>query len=93
MTELRLWRIPFTAPPRREQHYGQADHVRLYGRDYPQRLREAGFHVGIVDYYHALPEHERTYYALRAEDTIYLGGKSPLPSTLGLQIISERRTL
>jgi len=29
----------------REENYGQRDHVRLYGRDYPDRLRAAGFTV------------------------------------------------
>lgn len=29
----------------REEAYGQRDHVRLYGLDYPRRLEEAGFEV------------------------------------------------
>jgi SAM-dependent methyltransferase len=29
----------------RARVFGQADHVRIYGRDYPDRLRGAGFHV------------------------------------------------
>lgn len=29
----------------REQAFGQASHVRIYGADYPQRLSEAGFEV------------------------------------------------
>ena len=32
-------------PELRLKYYGQADHVRAYGFDYPQRLREAGFAV------------------------------------------------
>jgi hypothetical protein len=27
----------------RESRFGQADHLRIYGRDYPQRLARAGF--------------------------------------------------
>ena len=34
-----------SSPAQREQAYGQADHVRLYGRDYPERLKAAGFQV------------------------------------------------
>lgn len=34
-----------TDPKERERLYGQFDHVRLYGRDYAQRLRDAGFTV------------------------------------------------
>ncbi len=29
-------------PREREQRFGQHDHVRLYGLDYPERLRAAG---------------------------------------------------
>ncbi len=32
-------------PTERERAFGQRDHVRLYGRDYPARLTEAGFSV------------------------------------------------
>lgn len=32
-----------TSPRERRRHFGQHDHVRAYGRDYPKRLREAGF--------------------------------------------------
>ena len=36
-----------TTPEGRLQAFGQSDHVRAYGRDYPDRLREAGFQVHI----------------------------------------------
>jgi SAM-dependent methyltransferase len=32
-------------PTSRERVFGQFDHVRVYGRDYPNRLRDAGFEV------------------------------------------------
>ncbi len=32
-------------PDEREQHFGQRDHVRIYGPDYVQRLKEVGFEV------------------------------------------------
>ncbi len=35
-------------PAGRRRHFGQEDHVRVYGRDYPDRLREAGFHVDVT---------------------------------------------
>lgn len=34
-----------TSPEDREKHYWQKDHVRLFGRDYPDWLRRAGFEV------------------------------------------------
>ncbi|NJM24610.1 MAG: methyltransferase domain-containing protein [Bacteroidia bacterium] len=34
-----------TDPKEREKAFGQSDHVRMYGKDYPGRLRDAGFVV------------------------------------------------
>lgn len=34
-----------TSPEDREKHYWQKDHVRLFGKDYPNWLRKAGFDV------------------------------------------------
>lgn len=34
-----------TSPEDREKHFWQKDHVRLFGRDYPDWLRKAGFDV------------------------------------------------
>lgn len=34
-----------TEPKAREKAFGQSDHVRMYGKDYPDRLRQAGFIV------------------------------------------------
>jgi SAM-dependent methyltransferase len=37
-----------TTPEARDAAYWQADHVRLYGRDFEDRLRAAGFEVELV---------------------------------------------
>jgi len=39
-----------TDPDQRRKIFGQYDHVRVYGRDYFDILREAGFRVRAVDY-------------------------------------------
>ncbi len=36
----------------REKYFGQFDHVRIYGRDYPDRLRKAGFVVYQISQQH-----------------------------------------
>src|SRR5262249_8316726 len=36
-----------TTSEMREQRFGQSDHVRLYGRDYAERLARAGFEVAL----------------------------------------------
>ncbi len=38
-----------TDPAERLRLFGQEDHVRTYGPDFPDRLREAGFEVSIVE--------------------------------------------
>jgi len=37
-----------TTPEERFRVYGQVDHVRRYGPDYVDRIREAGFHVNVI---------------------------------------------
>ncbi len=39
-----------TNPKERSKHFGQYDHVRVYGRDYFDRLRDVGFEVTPIDY-------------------------------------------
>ena len=39
-----------TSPEERTKHFGQYDHVRIYGRDYFKRLRNVGFKVNEIDY-------------------------------------------
>ncbi len=56
-----------TDPKERTELFGQYDHRRIYGTDYAERLRQAGFHVEEINYYESLPESERTLYALTNE--------------------------
>ncbi len=56
-----------TSAEQRTALYGQYDHRRLYGRDYTERLRGAGFRVQDVDYAALLSERERELYALTDE--------------------------
>ncbi|MDE7344228.1 MAG: methyltransferase domain-containing protein [Alistipes sp.] len=60
-----------TDPAERTRIFGQYDHRRIYGRDYAERLREAGFDVDDIDYAAALTDAERRRYAL-PEDHIYV---------------------
>ena len=60
-----------TGPREREKAYGQDDHVRLYGKDYPERLRKAGFEVTEDDYVKKLPTEEVERYALPKGEIIY----------------------
>ena len=61
-----------TDPMERERLYWQQDHVRLYGhKDYPARLREAGFDVEEVDMMEMLGEARHKRYSLGKERWVY----------------------
>lgn len=55
----------------RAEAFGQKDHLRDYGLDYPDRLREEGFEVECIDYARMLGEDKVKEFAL-SEDIIYL---------------------
>ncbi len=51
-------------PKERARIFGQYDHVRIYGKDYFEKLRSKGFIVKEVDYSHELPKTEVEKYRL-----------------------------
>lgn len=54
----------------RAKIFGQYDHVRIYGRDYFNKLRSIGFKVDEVDYTTSLSEEEVTKYCLAKGEII-----------------------
>jgi len=64
------------SPEAREEAYGQDDHVRLYGKDYPDRIRMAGFNVIEDEYVKTLETEEVKRYALPKNEIIYFCKKS-----------------
>lgn len=61
-----------TDPMERERLYWQQDHVRLYGhKDYPNRLRAAGFDVEVVDMLELLGAELYGRYSLGEERWVY----------------------
>lgn len=63
-----------TSPQDRLKHFGQTDHVRWYGRDFSQRLIDAGFNVKI--YYH--PKITSVAIKLPAHEYIQISNKNEL---------------
>lgn len=61
-----------TTPEEREKHFWQKDHVRLYGLDYPDRLRSVGFVVEEYDITKEMNDAEIDYYRLPKNEKIYL---------------------
>lgn len=60
-----------THPVEREIAFGQRDHVRRYGRDYGNRLRQAGFQVTEDDFVHQFTPAQIYRYALMESELIY----------------------
>ena len=54
----------------RTKIFGQYDHVRIYGRDYFDKLRKAGFEVEEVDFTHKLTQEEINRYRLAVNEII-----------------------
>ncbi|GGH65455.1 MAG: SAM-dependent methyltransferase [Bacteroidetes bacterium] len=64
-----------TDPAERERLFGQYDHVRKYGKDYADRLKNAGFKVTKVDFSEILPSEEFDKYRLPKGEPLYVCSK------------------
>jgi len=53
-----------TSKEERKKHFGQYDHVRIYGKDYFDKLRNVGFTVNEVDYSKTITQELVTKYCL-----------------------------
>ncbi|MDG1261361.1 MAG: methyltransferase domain-containing protein [Flavobacteriales bacterium] len=65
-----------TDPAERERLYWQRDHVRLFGMDYGQRLRDAGFEVVEDRYVADLGKEMQERYALMSDEILYFCRKA-----------------
>ena len=59
-----------TDPQERAKHFGQYDHVRVYGKDYFSRLRKAGFRVQEVIYAKSLDKQSSDRYRLSPNEIL-----------------------
>ena len=73
------------SPYERAELYGEADHVRQYGRDYVQRLRETGFEPRVFRLNDALLAQ---HYRIDIEDPLILAYKPPQPGDLSTGVAS-----
>lgn len=67
-----------TDPRARERMFGQDDHVRKYGKDYPKRIEQAGLTAVEDGFINTLPAEQRRRYGLAEGEIIYKGVK-PAP--------------
>ena len=64
-----------TTPEEREKHFWQKDHVRLFGRDYPNYLEKAGFKVKEFDLNVAFDPTEIAKFRLMKKEILYIAVK------------------
>jgi SAM-dependent methyltransferase len=69
-----------TDPQKRLRLYGQTDHVRLYGRDYAERLESAGFKVTTASVARQRGNSCARRFGLLADELIYVAKKPSLPA-------------
>lgn len=60
-----------TTPDKREEVFGQKDHVRKYGLDYKDRLEDAGFMVNVDPYAESLSPEITRMFCLNRDERIY----------------------
>lgn len=65
----------YNTPELREKYYKQRDHLRLYGQDYAERLKNAGFEVTQDNFVHELSPELVKRYALPSEEILYICSK------------------
>ncbi|PCJ84686.1 MAG: SAM-dependent methyltransferase [Flavobacteriales bacterium] len=61
-----------TDPKEREIHFWQKDHVRLFGKDYPNRLKNAGFQINNNQYAQQIDASLADRYRLQKEELLYV---------------------
>ncbi|TNE55066.1 MAG: SAM-dependent methyltransferase [Bacteroidetes bacterium] len=64
-----------TSPEEREKHFWQKDHLRLFGRDYPDWLRKAGFTVEEYNPSDQFSPEEIARWRLQAKEILYIARK------------------
>jgi len=55
--------------------FGQEDHVRLYGMDYFERMRNVGFNVELIDHSKILNSIDSVKYGVNAQEPLILAKK------------------
>jgi SAM-dependent methyltransferase len=64
-----------TSPEEREKHFWQYDHVRLFGRDYPQWIEKAGFQVKEYRLSDSFSEAQIDKFRISMDEILYIASK------------------
>jgi hypothetical protein len=68
--------VSIDSPAERERLFGQADHVRSYGRDFLHRLEEAGFSVDVLQKQNFLDKEMLGRISVACEDEVWISRKT-----------------
>ena len=63
------------SPEEREKHFWQKDHVRLFGKDYPQWLEKAGFSVDVFELTNHYDQETIDKFKLMQGELLYIARK------------------
>jgi ubiquinone/menaquinone biosynthesis C-methylase UbiE len=63
------------SPSERERFFGQSDHVRMYGKDYGDRLKSEGFDVDASKFAQTFSYEDVKKYGLPREEILYIVNK------------------
>lgn len=64
-----------TSPEDREKHFWQKDHVRLFGKDYPQWLEKSGFSVDVFELTNHYDQETIDKFRLMQGELLYIARK------------------
>jgi ubiquinone/menaquinone biosynthesis C-methylase UbiE len=64
-----------TSAKAREDAYGQRDHVRRYGKDYPQRIANSGLRPELVHFTQNFTDEQVSRFGLARGEVLHLGHK------------------
>jgi hypothetical protein len=64
-----------TDPRQREKEFGQDDHVRKFGKDYPERIGRSGMKAVVSQFSNELLPGEVTKFGITARELLYMGIK------------------
>lgn len=67
--------IHINNPEKQLALFGQQDHVRVYGRDFLTRLKNAGFKTDVINYSDKFSLNELFKYGFKKEELIFFAKK------------------
>ncbi len=64
--------VTINDPKKQLELFGQPDHVRIYGRDYVDRLKQTGFKIELINWPSNYDHNTRFKYGLKETEVIYM---------------------